>query len=84
MDSGLAPYGAPRNDGGRSDDDARAKPARDADRPRHADGRRCSAATGFRRCIAEELPENECPPVRVKLLSERLLAWRDTQGSVWR
>jgi phthalate 4,5-dioxygenase oxygenase subunit len=30
---------------------------------------------------AEELPENECPPVRVKLLSERLLAWRDTQGN---
>ena len=29
---------------------------------------------------AEELPENECPPVRVKVLSERLLAWRDTQG----
>src|SRR3974390_1871572 len=30
--------------------------------------------------VAEELPENECAPVRVKLLSERLLAWRDTQG----
>jgi phthalate 4,5-dioxygenase len=30
--------------------------------------------------LASELPENECPPVRVKLLSERLLAWRDTQG----
>ncbi len=30
--------------------------------------------------LADELPENECPPVRVKLLSERLLAWRDTQG----
>src|SRR5271155_1921840 len=29
---------------------------------------------------ASELPENECPPVRVKLLSERLLAFRDTQG----
>jgi phthalate 4,5-dioxygenase len=29
---------------------------------------------------AEELPENECPPVRVKIMSERLLAWRDTQG----
>ena len=29
---------------------------------------------------AEELPENECPPVRIKILSERLLAWRDTQG----
>ncbi len=30
--------------------------------------------------LAGELPENECPPVRVKLLSERLLAWRDTKG----
>jgi phthalate 4,5-dioxygenase len=30
--------------------------------------------------LAEELPENECPPVRVKLLSERLLAFRDTAG----
>ena len=30
--------------------------------------------------LADELPGNECPPVRVKLLSERLLAWRDTDG----
>jgi phthalate 4,5-dioxygenase oxygenase subunit len=30
--------------------------------------------------LAEELPENECPPVRVKLFSERLLAFRDTEG----
>jgi phenylpropionate dioxygenase-like ring-hydroxylating dioxygenase large terminal subunit len=30
--------------------------------------------------LADELPENECPPVRVKLLSERLLAFRDTEG----
>ena len=30
--------------------------------------------------LAEELPENECPPVRVKLFSERLLAFRDTDG----
>jgi phthalate 4,5-dioxygenase oxygenase subunit len=30
--------------------------------------------------LAEELPENECPPVRVKLLSERLLAVRDSSG----
>ena len=30
--------------------------------------------------LAEELPENDCPPVRVKLLSERLLAFRDTEG----
>jgi phthalate 4,5-dioxygenase oxygenase subunit len=30
--------------------------------------------------VAEELPENDCPPVRVKLLSERLLAFRDSNG----
>src|SRR5438128_1511157 len=30
--------------------------------------------------LAEELPENDGPPVRVKLLSERLLAFRDTDG----
>jgi phthalate 4,5-dioxygenase len=30
--------------------------------------------------LAEELPENDCPPVRIKLLSERLLAFRDTDG----
>ena len=30
--------------------------------------------------LADELPENECPPVRVKLLAERLLAFRDTDG----
>src|SRR5256885_12294049 len=29
---------------------------------------------------AEELPENDCPPVRVKLLSERLIAFRDSEG----
>ena len=26
------------------------------------------------------MPENDCPPVRVKLLSERLIAFRDTDG----
>jgi len=30
--------------------------------------------------LAEELPENDCPPVRVKLLGERLIAFRDTDG----
>jgi len=30
--------------------------------------------------LAAELPENDCPPVRVKLLSERLIAFRDTNG----
>ena len=30
--------------------------------------------------LAEELPENDCPPVRVKILSERLIAFRDTRG----
>ena len=32
--------------------------------------------------LAAEVPEPDCPPVRVKLLSERLLAFRDTQGKV--
>ncbi len=32
--------------------------------------------------IADELPENDCPPVRVKLLSERLLAVRDSDGKL--
>jgi phthalate 4,5-dioxygenase len=30
--------------------------------------------------LSEELPENDCAPVRVQLLSERLLAVRDSQG----
>jgi phthalate 4,5-dioxygenase oxygenase subunit len=30
--------------------------------------------------LADELAENDCAPVRVKLLSERLVAFRDTQG----
>ena len=32
--------------------------------------------------LAEELPENDCPPVRVKLLSERLIAFRDSKGQI--
>src|SRR5512133_3536186 len=32
--------------------------------------------------LADELPEPDCPPVRVKLLSERLLAFRDSRGRV--
>lgn len=32
--------------------------------------------------LASELPENDCPPVRVKLLSERLLAFRDSEGRI--
>lgn len=30
--------------------------------------------------LCSEIPEPDCPPVRVKLLGERLLAFRDTQG----
>ena len=29
-----------------------------------------------------ELPEPDCPPVRVKLLGEDLVAFRDTQGRI--
>src|SRR5882762_1784889 len=32
--------------------------------------------------LAEELPEPGCPPVRVKLLSERLIAFRDSKGNL--
>lgn len=32
--------------------------------------------------LADELPENDCPPVRVKLLSERLIAFRDSNGKM--
>ena len=30
--------------------------------------------------LAAELPANDCPPVRVKILSERLVAFRDSDG----
>jgi phthalate 4,5-dioxygenase oxygenase subunit len=30
--------------------------------------------------LARELPDNDCPPVRVKLLSERMIAFRDSEG----
>ncbi len=32
--------------------------------------------------LASELPEPDCPPVRVKLLGEDLVAFRDTEGRV--
>jgi phenylpropionate dioxygenase-like ring-hydroxylating dioxygenase large terminal subunit len=32
--------------------------------------------------LSEEIAEPDCPPVRVKLLSERLVAFRDTEGRV--
>ena len=32
--------------------------------------------------ISEELPAPDCPPVRVQLLGEKLVAFRDTQGRI--
>src|SRR5687768_11902625 len=32
--------------------------------------------------LSSELPEADCPPVRIKLLSEDLVAFRDTTGKV--
>ncbi|MDQ0383034.1 aromatic ring-hydroxylating dioxygenase subunit alpha [Amycolatopsis thermophila] len=32
--------------------------------------------------LAEEIPEPDCPPVRVQLLGEKLIAFRDTQGRI--
>jgi phthalate 4,5-dioxygenase len=31
---------------------------------------------------ADELPEPDCPPVRVTLLSEKLVAFRDSSGRI--
>ena len=33
--------------------------------------------------LAEELPEPDCPPVRVKMLGERLIAFRDSSNRGW-
>ncbi len=33
-------------------------------------------------CLSTELPEPDCPPVRVRLLAEDLVAFRDTAGKV--
>jgi len=30
--------------------------------------------------LASELPESDCPPIRVRLLGEKLVAFRDSQG----
>ncbi len=32
--------------------------------------------------LAEEIPEPDCPPVRVKLMGERLIAFRDSKGRI--
>jgi phthalate 4,5-dioxygenase oxygenase subunit len=32
--------------------------------------------------LAEELPQPDCPPVRVQLLGERLVAFRDSEGRI--
>ena len=32
--------------------------------------------------MPDELPEADCPPVRLRLLSENLVAWRDSNGKV--
>jgi len=32
--------------------------------------------------LSSEIPDPDCPPVRVKLLGERLIAFRDTAGRV--
>src|SRR5438477_10253230 len=33
-------------------------------------------------CLSEEIPGPDCDPVRVRLLGEDLVAYRDTQGRV--
>jgi phthalate 4,5-dioxygenase len=33
-------------------------------------------------CLSEELPEPDCPPIRVRLLGEDLVAFRDSAGDI--
>jgi phthalate 4,5-dioxygenase oxygenase subunit len=33
-------------------------------------------------CLSEEIPEPDCPPVRVRLLGEDLVAFRDSSGAI--
>src|SRR5438445_575143 len=33
-------------------------------------------------CLSSEMPEPDCDPVRVRLLGEELIAFRDSQGRV--
>lgn len=33
--------------------------------------------------LAEELPEDDCPPVRVKLLNERMIAFSRQLRKLW-
>ncbi|MDB5545404.1 MAG: Rieske iron-sulfur protein, partial [Hyphomicrobiales bacterium] len=33
-------------------------------------------------CLSEEVPEPDCDPVRVRILGEDLVAFRDTEGRV--
>ena len=33
-------------------------------------------------CLVSEIPEPDCPPVRVKLMGEDLVAFRDTEGRI--
>ena len=42
---------------------------------------RCGA-TGFRRCCRSEIAEPDGPPVRVRLLGEDLVAFRDSEGRI--
>jgi nitrite reductase/ring-hydroxylating ferredoxin subunit len=50
-------------------------------RPRHADGQPHAPVLDPGR-RSDELPSPDCPPVRVKLLGEDLIAFRTTSGAV--
>jgi len=40
----------------------------------------CSGANLIPAVLLEEIPVADCPPVQVRLLSEELVAFRDSQG----
>ena len=42
----------------------------------------CSAASGCPCCCPRSCPSPDCPPIRIKVLGEYLVAFRDTNGNV--
>ena len=50
-------------------------------RTRDADGQPDARSTGCRRCCRRRLPAPDCDPVRVMLLGEKLIAFRDSNGT---
>jgi len=50
--------------------------------PGDPDGGTCCGGIGSRPFLSREVPEPDCPPVRVQLLGEKLVGFRDSEGRI--